>query len=148
MKKITKLLFLFAVFLFGLTACSKEKKIERSLLKKDGVWDVVNYHRLTYSDTDSLIDEEIDTDFAIFNFYKDGSFKWQINSDSPAGYDGTWLNTDDEIVIALDQFSYHGPNVFKIINKSKNEMTLESITRFPDIATYKHVETYQIKRRN
>lgn len=140
-------MIILAVF-SGLAACSKEKKTERSLLKKEGVWDISNYHLLIYNSEDSLIQDNSHDNYGTFSFHKDGAFEWENTGENPFKYEGNWMNTDDEIMIALDDFSYHGPDIFKIIEQSKNEMTLQTITKMPDIVYLKIIETYRIKRRD
>lgn len=135
------IILLSAIIFSGLSACTKEKKLERSLLKKDGVWDVANVHALHYY-YDSLISESNSSDNAAFVFHKNGKFE-QGNST------GTWLNTDDEIVITLNEPSLNNTNVsiFKIIKESKNEMTLQRNYLIVDMGVWKTVSTYQVKRR-
>lgn len=140
--RITAGFILLAAIIFsGLSACTKEKKLERSLLKKEGIWDVTNVHGKFYY-YDSLISESHSTDNAAFVFHKNGKFE-QGNST------GTWLNTDDEIVITLNEPSMNNTNVsiFKIIKESKNEMTLQRNYEVVDMGVWKTISTYEIKRR-
>jgi hypothetical protein len=145
--KISQYLFFAVLFALGTFSCSKEKKTERMLLKKDGVWDVKEYHLLVYNADDSLILESNQTNYASFVFHKNGDFEWSSYGSAPSSPNGTWLNTDDELIVSLNANYYYGPIVLKIIEKSKSEMTLQSITRMPDIAVYKDIATYRIQRR-
>ncbi|WP_300665118.1 hypothetical protein [Fluviicola sp.] len=144
MRITIKSVLLLAIIFSGLSACTKEKKLERSLLKKEGVWDVVNVHNMYYS-YDSLINESNSTDHTAFVFQKGGKFSWENGNDT-----GTWFNTDNEIVITLvNQWSYNNNNVliFRVIEESKNEMTLEYAKLTVDMGVWKSVTTYRIKRR-
>ncbi|MNK09037.1 hypothetical protein D3C87_269860 [compost metagenome] len=143
MKITIHLALFFTLAVLGLSACSKEKKIERSLFKKDGVWDVTSVHHLYYS-YDSLISDETYYTHPAFVFYKRGKFEWENGSVT-----GTWLNTDDDIVITLDQPSLNSSNVyiFQIIEESKGEMTLKRTRSVVDMGSWTSIDTYRIKRR-
>lgn len=136
-----KSILLLAIIFSGLSACTKEKRLERSLLKKEGVWDIVNIHTLYYS-YDSLISESNSTDNVAFVFHKGGKLE-------KGNITGTWLNTDDEIIITLNTSSLNNNNVsiFKIMKESKNEMTLQSKHWVVDMGSWTSIKTYQIKRR-
>lgn len=143
MKNLTKSMLVLSLFVIGLSSCSKEKKIERALIKKDGIWDVTSFHYKWYS-YDSLSGESTTSDHPAFVFHKDGRFEWENGNIT-----GTWLNTDDEIVITLDQPSMNNSNIYilKIIEESKDEMTLKRRRWYVDMGSWTQDATYQIKRR-
>lgn len=141
--KITIKIALLLTMVLGLAACSKEKKIERTLLKNDGIWDVTSVHHMYYS-YDSLVHDTTWHDQEAFIFHKGGMFERE-NSDVT----GTWMNTDDDIVITLNQSAMNGSNIYvlKIIEGSKDEMILERSRKVVDMGVWTSIDTYQIKRR-
>ena len=151
MKITINLALFFTLALLGLSACSKEKKIERSLQKKDGTWDVVNCHVMSYNDDGTFYGEYNYDNYATFVFHKNGKFEWfSFNTSTDPIHEGTWLNTDEELMINRPGSSLIPGNeawVFKIVKESKNEMTLHRISRKPDIVVFKDDATYQLKRR-
>lgn len=151
MRITIKSILLLAIVFLGLSACSKEKKIERSLIKKDGIWDVVNVHRLSYNNDGSVHSESNSDNYATFVFLKKGKFEWYtFNSSTELVHEGIWVNTDDELMITRPKSLIPGNDawVFEIVKQSKNEMTLHRISKKPDIVSYKDEVTYQLKRRS
>jgi hypothetical protein len=148
MKITIKIVLLLTIGLFGLAACSKEKKIERSLQRYKGVWEVTNYHGLYYHyfEEDTAFGEYKFDNYAIFRFFNNGNFEsigdnWQTN------YEGTWMNTEDELIIMGEDVDYYGTaKVYQITEHSGNQMTLTRTIYKNDIQWFKTIETLQLKR--
>ncbi len=150
MRITTDFLLFFTVILLGLSACSKEKKIERSLRKKDGVWEVTNYHYLSYYYTgeDTLVNEKSIDNYGTFRFHNNGHFQ-STGQGTWNNYEGTWMNTENELVITGKDVDYYGSaKVYRISEQSGNQMTLKRTARKLDIPDVKLIETLQLKRRD
>ncbi len=99
MKNITKLMLLLTVFAVGLSACSKEKKIENQLKRGSGKW---NIKRLDYSasSTGGSDHNETTWDVGSFEFNKDKTIVKTIYIDpNTTVTTGTWINDKDKITV-------------------------------------------------
>ena len=67
-----KYLILISTALFLITACSKEKKIERNLWKNGGQWDIVKYEEIITSTSPENEKHETIENAGIFQFEKNG----------------------------------------------------------------------------
>jgi hypothetical protein len=89
MRILTKFLFVFAVLFIGLASCSKEKRIENQLVKKNGKWKVTSIDYKYYLNNEL----QQSTNFPNANtikFSKKGSFVITITlSSSPQTTNGT-----------------------------------------------------------
>lgn len=128
MKNLTKLLLLLAVFAFGLTACSKEEKIENQLERGSGKW---NIRRLNYRETTASTSGSSGTDYldvGSFEFNKDKTILKTLNLwQKTTVTTGTWVNDEDKITVTWSD----GKTTTLLIQKDpkKGKMTLyESYT--------------------
>lgn len=100
MKNILKLMLLLTVFAVGLSACSKEKKIENQLKRGSGKW---NIKRLDYSEsgTGGLDNNETTWDVGSFEFNKDKTIVKTIYiAPNTTVTTGTWINDEDKITVS------------------------------------------------
>jgi hypothetical protein len=84
--RILKSLSLFSVallFSFLAESCSKEKKIERTLHKKDGEWTIssVTWQKVLQSGSGQTVTMGTSTNAGTFTFEKDGSGKYNFTID-------------------------------------------------------------------
>lgn len=142
MKKIAKILFLFAILSVALAACSKEKKIERALIKKDGKW------KVTSIDYKYYVNNQLQTsanypNAGTIEFSKKGSFVMTITlSGSPQNSGGTWTNNKDNITLIANGET----TVLRIADgPKKDKMTLEE-TNYDNSSGGKETLTYYLKR--
>lgn len=147
--KITIKITLLLTMGLGLAACSKEKKIERSLQRFKGVWEVTNYHSLYYHyfEEDTVFSEQNIDNYATFRFFNNGNFESTgDNYYLYNNYEGTWMNTEDELIIMGEDVDYYGTAlVYQIIGQSGNQMTLTRTIYKNDIQWFKKIETLQLK---
>jgi hypothetical protein len=98
MKVFTKISVVVSVLLIGLASCSKEKRVENQLTKKDGKWDV-NSVEYRYYLGGSVQESATYPATGSMQFKKNGSFF--MNIVIGAGFSltssGTWTNTEDQI---------------------------------------------------
>ncbi len=142
MKSITKLLLLLSVFAIGLAACSKEKRVERQLIKKDGKWKITSVDYKYYQN--NVLGASMNFPNAgTIEFDKEGSFVMTITlSGSPETSTGTWTNSEDEITVT----SNGETTVLKIADgPKKGEMQLEE-TDYYNSTAEKEVYTYYMER--
>lgn len=142
MKNLTKFLFVFVVLFIGLASCSKEKRIERQLVKKDGKWKITSVDYKYYVQNTL----QASTNFSnagTIEFNKKGSFVMTITlSGSPVTSGGTWTNSKDEITMTSDGTT----TVLKILEgPKKDKMDLEQTDYYNDTAE-KEVYVYHLKR--
>lgn len=142
MKILTKFLFVFAVLFIGLASCSKEKRIERQLVKKDGKWKITSVDYKYYLDN-TLQSSANFPNAGTIEFNKKGSFVMTITlSGSPQTTGGTWTNSKDAITIISDG----NTSVLKIVDgPKKDKMNLEETDYYNDTAE-KEVYTYHLER--
>ncbi len=115
MKKIIKLSLLVVVLL---SACSKEKKLERSFYTKDGEWNIAMLSVDSYKNG-TIDDITFSYDAGKFIFEKDGTGTCviKLSSSSPEEYSAiTWTTLN--VTINADLYSV------KSINK--NRMSIET----------------------
>ena len=102
MKMFTKVLFLFAILFVGLSSCSKEKRIERQLIKKDGKWKITSLDYKYYAGN-QLQGAATIPNAGKIEFSKKGTFVMTISiGGSPETMVGTWTNSKDAITIMAD----------------------------------------------
>lgn len=123
MKNTAKLLLVLSLFALGFTACSKEKRIERHLVRKEGKWDVKTYdYKYYYNNTYYPNESYTYTGAGNFVFEKNGTYIWTTILDGETDISaGTWENTADELTLVQNSFALK----FKILEESKKEMKLE-----------------------
>jgi hypothetical protein len=142
MRILTKFLFVFAVLFIGLASCSKEKRIENQLVKKDGKWKVTSIDYKYYLNNE-LQQSANFPNAGTIEFSKKGSFVMTITlSGSPQTTGGTWTNSKDAITIISDG----NTSVLKIVDgPKKGKMNLEETDYYNDTAE-KEVYTYHLER--
>ena len=142
MKMLTKVLFLFAVLFIGLSSCSKEKRIERQLIKKDGKWKITSIDYKYYLDNELNYSENYPNAGTI-EFDKKGTCVLTITlSGSPEVSSGTWTNSEDNITITADGET----TVMRIAEgPKKGKMDLEQTEYYNDTAE-KEVYIYHLER--
>jgi hypothetical protein len=126
MKNIARLLFLFAVFSFGLTACSKEKKMENQLERGSGKW---NIRRLYYEELTASTEGGKDhLDVGSFEFNKDKTIVKTFDfNQTKTITTGTWVTDEYKITITWSDGKTSTLHISKAPKKGK--MTLyESYT--------------------
>lgn len=123
MKKATKLLLILSLFALVFTACSKEKRIERHLVRKEGKWNVETYdYKYYYNNTFFPNESYTYSGAGNFVFEKNGTYVWTTIMDGDTDIStGTWENTADELTLVQNSFTLK----FKILEESKKEMKLE-----------------------
>lgn len=121
MKVFTKISVVVSILLIGLASCSKEKRVENQLTKKDGKWDVKSVEYRYYL-AGSVQESATYPATGSMQFKKNGSFF--MNIVIGAGFSltssGTWTNTEDQInLLANGQASIieikEGPKKDKLV---------------------------------
>lgn len=142
MKMHVKILSLFAVLLIGLSACSKEKRIEKQLIKKDGKWKITSID-YKYYQNNVLGSSENYPNAGTIEFDKKGTCVLTITlSGSPEAVAGTWTNSEDNITITANGET----TIMKITDgPKKGKMTLEETDYYNDTAE-KETYTYYLER--
>lgn len=121
--KITKLLLLLSIVALGFTGCSKEKRIEKNLVRKEGKWNVQTYdYKYYYSNTYYPNESFSYSNAGNIVFEKNGTYIWTFTADGSSDIStGTWSNTADELTLIEDSDALK----FKILDESRKEMKLE-----------------------
>lgn len=142
MKKLAKILFLFAILSVVLAACSKDKKIERALIKKDGKWTITSVDYKYYVNNELQASANYPNAGTI-EFNKKGSFVMTVTlSGSPQNAGGTWTNSEDNITLIANGET----TVLKITDgPKKDKMTLVE-TNYDNSTGEKETLTYYLKR--
>ena len=95
------LLFIMAVLLL-INACSKEKKLERTLLKKEGEWKITSatWQQVVQDTSGQSVTTGTTTDAGKFVFDKDGSGRYNFTLDgNPYAQTFYWSVNGEEISI-------------------------------------------------
>lgn len=142
MKNVTKLLFVLSLIAFGFSSCSKEKRIERQLIKKEGKWKITSISYKYYLNND-LQQSESYANAGTMEFDKNGTVVLTFTLDgSPETFGGTWTNSKDEVTIISDGEA----SIMKIIDgPKKDKLTLEE-TEYYNGSAEKDVYTYNLER--
>jgi hypothetical protein len=142
MKNLKFIPFLMVIFLLA-TSCSKEKKIEKNLYKKEGKWNITTF---TYSEFENnvLVDKETYGNVGSFVFNKNKTGIMTTNFDGDVYSEAfTWTNSENEITI----ISGNDAIIFKIISESKKSMELEFTDSYSyDGVSYKDVTTLKLDK--
>jgi hypothetical protein len=125
MKKIKILPILALIFLVA-TACSKQKKLERTLHKKNGTWNIDSYNYNEY-ENNVLVSSQTYVNAGTYVFADNGTgtATFKIDGDSEVNA-FTWTNTDDKITTIIDGEVI----IFNVKNQSKKEMELEYLYEY------------------
>lgn len=142
MKTPVKILSLLVLLLIGFSSCSKEKRIEKQLIKKDGKWKITSID-YKYYQNNVLGYSENYPNAGTIEFDKKGTCVVTITlSGSPEANAGTWTNSEDNITIT----SNGETSVMKITSgPKKGKMTLEQTEYYNDTAE-KETYTYYLER--
>ncbi len=142
MKKITKILFLFAVLSVALAACSKDKRIEKTLVKKDGRWKITSIDYRYYVNNQEQSSALIPSPGSI-EFNKKGTFVMTLTlNGSLEKSGGTWTNTEDNITLVADG----GVTILAIIEGPKKDKMKLKETNSDDSTGEKETLTYSLER--
>jgi len=128
----------------SLTNCNKDKKIERQLTKKDGVWNIDNVHWITvdqqFSPIQQTISEGTTNNAGTFTFDDDGSgsYNYSVGGVNRAGT-FTYAVDDEEIAIvnvAQGWFPvfYQEATAYAGEQTSKKKLYLEGTETYQDTA--------------
>lgn len=102
--KYLAFLFLMSSFLFS--SCSKDKRIERALFKKEGQWNItsVTWEKVIVNSSGSNVSMGTTTNAGIFSFEKDGSGSYEFTIDGST-YSQTFGWSVNEEAIAITRVS-------------------------------------------
>ncbi|AEA44421.1 hypothetical protein [Fluviicola taffensis] len=142
MKIFTRILVVIVVSFVGLASCSKVKRVENQLTKKEGKWDVKSVDYKYYLDG-SVEESDNYPATGTMEFKKNGSFFLNIFLGVvPLTSSGTWTNTEDQItLIANGQ-----PSVLKITDgPKKGKLVLVETYSYPD-SNEKETYTYHMEQ--
>lgn len=142
MKNVTKLLFALSIIAVGFSSCSKEKRIERQLIKKDGEWKITSINYKYYVNNDLQASSNY-PNAGTLEFNKNGTLVMTITVDgSPEVFGGTWSNSKDEITIISDGDA----SIMKIIDGPKKGKIVLEETEYYNGTGEKDVYTYNLER--
>lgn len=120
-----KRLMIFALFILVLTACKKEKQIEKNLASKGGVWNIDNYEgkqESTYA-SDNYYVNRANLGTVTFKDNSTGLFTIYDEDDGSSNTDGfTYSNTDKTLTLNMEDGSLAG--TYDIISWKKNRLTI------------------------
>jgi hypothetical protein len=142
MKNTAKFVLLLSAVMLVLASCSKEKKIEKQLVRKDGKWEVTNLQYRYYLNNE-LEGANSFVNAGTIEFNKKGSFVMTLTlSGSTQTTAGTWTNSEDKITITVN-----GETTVLRIDKApkKGEMDLEEVIDYND-TNEKEVYMYHLER--
>ncbi len=123
----SKLILMLLATVFVLGACSKEKRVERWMYRKDGKWNIVS-QTYQYYDNGTLVDSEAYTNAGSFVFDKKGSVVYNYNYGGDSGSQGgSWSNSKESITFIFDGEVLE----MKISDESKKKMTLTWTEDYP-----------------
>ncbi|MEI8193953.1 MAG: hypothetical protein WCG64_08810 [Flavobacteriia bacterium] len=148
MKKIFISISIISILLiFG--SCSKEKQIERRLVKNEGIW---NIDEISYRSFENNFETGTSTysNVGSMEFKKDGTGSiTYINPGQPNEvYSFGWISTSDQLILNYDAPLMSGQiEILKILFQSRKEMRLEQTEESIFIGTtYKDVIVYKITK--
>lgn len=119
MKK-TFYIFLISFLISALGACSKDKKIERSLVKLDGLWNIDMQYQEIYNSFE-VIFADTSTNIGFIQFLRKEKLVWTFTgADEHFSFDGVWSNTEDELFMNVDG----DKQTYQILEFSKNRIHL------------------------
>ncbi len=119
MKK-TFYIFLISFLISALGACSKDKKIERSLVKLDGLWNIDMQYQEIYNSFEVIL-ADTSTNIGFIQFLRKEKLVWTFTgSDEHLSFDGVWSNTEDELFMNVDG----DKQTYQILEFSKDRIHL------------------------
>lgn len=119
MKK-TFYIFLISFLISALGACSKDKKIERSLVKLDGLWNIDMQYQEIYNSFE-VIFADTSTNIGFIQFLRKEKLVWTFTgADEHLSFEGVWSNTEDELFMNVDG----DKQTYQILEFSKNRIHL------------------------
>ncbi len=124
MKNLFKLSCLSLVLVFALGSCSKEKRYEHKLTRKDGLWTISEFTCDIENDTTSYsIAQEYS---GTIQFNKNGTYVENLIIDgNETPINGTWTNTEFQLTLTPTgqksiQLSFNSVSKKNIAIKSRN----------------------------
>jgi hypothetical protein len=140
MKRIIILSITTVVFLLA-QSCSKDKRIERSLEKKDGKWNINKYAYEEYTNG-TLSESETYLNAGNIVFSDNGILVWTFNIDGDIEtYGGQWANDDESITLIIDGDAIK----FDILERSKKEMKLSGVVDTYTIGSTTYEDKFQLE---
>lgn len=137
----SKFIYALLIVFIGLSSCSKDKRIERRLARKDGKWNITSM-TYQYYIGNTLMDSEAYTNAGSFVFNDNGSVIYNYSYDGDSGSEGgTWTNTEDDVTMIFDGEVV----VMKIDDESKKKMTLNWTEEYPSTGE-KETYIYNLER--
>jgi len=134
-------IILFSLLTFSvLTSCSKEKRIENHLSRKDGIWYVNKLTEVDYKDGNQT-DMYVLMNWGFFQFQKSGTGTITSN-----GYieSFNWSNTKDQLLLESDGTTIN----FKIVEESRKFVTLNYVeTDTIGSSIYTYDLTYELEKK-
>jgi hypothetical protein len=119
MKK-TFYIFLISFLIFALGACSKDKKIERTLVRLEGLWNVDMLYMEIYNSSEVLFADSSENG-GFIEFLRKGKLLWTFTGgDEHISYDGVWSNTEDELYMKVSGEQH----TYQILEFSKDRIHL------------------------
>lgn len=134
-------IILFSLMAFSvLVSCSKEKRIEHHLSRKDGIWYINKLTEVDYKDGNQT-EMYVGMNWGFFQFQKSGT-----GTITTSGYieSFNWSNTKDQLLLESDGTTIN----FKIVEESRKFITLnyvENETVGSSIYTYDL--TYELEKK-
>ncbi len=123
-----------------LASCSKEKRIENHLSRKDGIWYINKATELDYKDGNQT-DMYVGMNLGFFQFQESGTGTITSN-----GYieSFNWSNTKDQLLLESDGTTIY----FKIVEESRKFMTLNYVeTETVGASIYTYDLTYELEKK-
>lgn len=140
MKRIIILSITSVVFLLA-QSCSKDKRIERSLEKKDGKWNISKYTYEEYANG-SLSDSETYLNAGNIVFDDNGVLIWTFIIDGDVEmFGGQWSNDDESITLIIDGDAIK----FDILERSRKEMKLSAVVDTYTIGSTTYEDKFQLE---
>jgi hypothetical protein len=125
---------------FMLSACSKDRRLERRLYKKEGKWNIASISANTYVNG-NLDESESISDAGYFLFEKNGTFVFhQEYAGDEYSSGGTWANTEEDLFLNVEGSTLR----LEIENESAKEMDLVNRQSYDD--STQTTITYHIER--
>jgi hypothetical protein len=113
-------IFLISFLILALGACSKDKKIERSLVKFDGLWNIDMEHFEIYNDYEVAVSYTV-TNIGFMQFLRKEKMIWTYTGgDEHVSSEGVWSNTEDELFMNVDG----DKQTYQILEFSKDRIHL------------------------
>lgn len=145
MKKVLNYLIFFG-FALLISACSKEKRVEKWLQKGTGEWQVKTINYKFYENDTLQTDETNDHPIMKYVFDENGNFFIASYLDADQTIinnkiGGSWSSSKDVIFL---KYTGGYEDELKIIEIEKRKMSLEGITEYPN--SEKYIQTIWLEK--